>query len=370
MDFIETKLWRAIAVLVLGATAAVLPALAVDAQWQRPEGEVFVRDNRLVRDAHEWIPHGFYQIAFEALPGFPGLKPFWGIASQNFSRGEYSGMRRAGADSVRIQVSQPGLDPKNPLFTTEFRERVISAVRAARASGLSVIISVQDETQSGETTPTDLPNNATRRVWRELAPVFGHDRGVLYELLNEPRQSPSPQNWQAWAEAMNQTIRTVRDSGAVNVVVADGLGFAEYLEGAPQLDDPLRQVAYAAHPYSHRAADQTVLSWDAKFGHFAQRAPVIVTEWTTAVPYYCDANTSRSVVSFLRYLQDHEIGLEAVAWDWSSANFGSAVYDFPQSRFSRFVGPSGPLSCMDAGFGPGAMIETWYRLGVPPSAVQ
>lgn len=132
------------------------PALAVHAQWQRLDGEVFVRDNELVRDGHEWIPHGFYQIAFETLPGFPGLKPFWAIASQNFSRGEYDGMRRAGADSVRIQVSQPGLDPKNPFFTTQFRERVISAVRPARASGLSVIISVQDETQSGETAPTDL----------------------------------------------------------------------------------------------------------------------------------------------------------------------------------------------------------------------
>lgn len=43
----------------------------------------------------------------------------------------------------------------------------------------------------------NLPNDATRRVWKKLAPVLGHDRGVLFELFNEPRLPPSPQNWQA-----------------------------------------------------------------------------------------------------------------------------------------------------------------------------
>ena len=46
---------------------------------------------------------------------------------------------------------------------------------------------------------------------------------------------------------MNGTIRTVSALSAVNLVVADGLQFAEQLGGAPQLEDMLSQVVYAAH---------------------------------------------------------------------------------------------------------------------------
>lgn len=356
---------------ILCAGVIILPVVDVHAEAVTPSGNVTVRDNRLIRDGGDWIPHGFVQVAFVAPPGVNDSNPIFPIASENYSPEEYSAMRASGADSVRMQVSQPGLDPENPLFILQFRGRVIAAVQAARAAGLTVIISIQDETQSGETMPTALPDDATRRVWQELAPAFGTDRGVLLELLNEPRLSVSPTNWQAWGEAMNKTIRTVRDSGAMNVVVADGLEFAEQLKGAPRLNDPLGQVAYASHPYAHNASEQNATAWDSKFGDLAREVPVIVTEWTTAVPYYCQTDTTpASVVSFLQYLQDHKIGLEVVTWDWSSLHFGSAVYDFPRGAFSNFIGSSGTLSCMDVGFGPGAMIETWYRTGMPPSSLQ
>ena len=352
-----------------GAAGFVFFTGVAHCQSPQPLGEVVVAGNRLIRDGQPWIPHGFYQIAFEVPPGaLQSQKPFWTIASQNYSPEEYAEMKRAGADSVRIQVAQTGMDPQNALFSPEFRDRAIGAVRAARAAGLTVIVSVQDEAQTGETKPTPLPNDATRRVWKELAPVFGHDRGVLFELFNEPRPQPSPQKWQAWAKAMNETIHTVRAAGAVNVVVADGLLLAEELAGAPLLDDPLGQVAYASHPYAHKAAGQSPQTWDQKFGNFSRRAPVIITEWGTG--YYCDADTPAAVLSLLRYLQNHRIGLEVGTWDWASAHFGSAIYDFPRGRFSSFVGESGSLSCKDAGFGLGKTVESWYRTGVPPDSLQ
>jgi endoglucanase len=61
----------------------------------------------------------------------------------------------------------------------------------------------------------------------------------------------------------------VRSLGAGNVIVADGLEFAEELSGAPQLDDPLHQVAYAAHPYALKSSDQKPGVWDTKFGFFS-----------------------------------------------------------------------------------------------------
>lgn len=123
-----------------------------------------------------------------------------------------------------------------------------------------------------------------------------------------------------------------------------------------------------SHPYARAALDQTIPAWDAKFGSFDRTAPVIVTEWSTG--YYCDSNTPASVVSFLHYLQAHEIGLETATWDWSPAHFGSAVYNFPVSAFSSFIGLSGPLSCKDAGCGFGKTVEVWYRTGVPPASIR
>lgn len=263
---------------------------------------------------------------------------------------------------------------------------MIGAIHAARGAGLTVIVSIQDEVQTGVATKAPLPDVATQRVWRELAPIFGQDRGVLFELYNEPNLAPNapvtapptPEQWRQWEAAMNSVITEIRALGAVNVVVADGLANAQQLSGAPKLQDPLNQYAYASHPYAGSAKEQTPAAWATKFGDFAATAPVIVTEW--GIGYYCDNNTPGSTVAFLQYLQQKGIGLEAVAWDWKEYNFASAVQGFPQTNFSSLLTLATPTSCSAANgnmpgksqgpataYGPGNAIETWYLTGVPPT---
>jgi hypothetical protein len=323
-------------------------------------GEVMVRGRELLRDGRPWIPHGYYQIAFEVAPGNLGRAdhPFWGTAYNNYSPDEYRDMRAAGADSVRIQIAQVAADPKSHLFDRAFLDKALGAVRFARQAGLTVMVAVQDETHVPGEKAIDLPDDGTRRVWREIAPQFGQDRGVMYELLNEPQLPPSPQNWKRWAEAMMATIRVVRESGATNVVIADGLGVGQVIDGAPLLADP--QVAYSSHPYALHPEGQTRQVWDGKFGNFSRRAPVIITEWLSGA-YYCDANTPKSTVEFLQYLQNHGIGLEVGLWDWAPGGFGSVRWDFPKGKFSHFTG----LKCRQPGYGLGQTIRAWYTTGVP-----
>ncbi|MGA8580020.1 MAG: cellulase family glycosylhydrolase, partial [Bryobacteraceae bacterium] len=111
------------------------------------------------------------------------------------------------------------------------RDTIQSAVAYARSIGLNVIVCVQDEAQSGETNPASLPNAATQRVWQTLAPLFNADTGILYEVMNEPSLTPSAANWSAWQAAMNAAIATIRATGSANVVIADGLDYAEVLNG-------------------------------------------------------------------------------------------------------------------------------------------
>lgn len=60
-----------------------------------------------------------------------------------------------------------------------------STPSAPRAHGLTVPISVHYADQSGKPTPALLPGPATRRVWSKIAPVFGDDRGAVFEFFNE-----------------------------------------------------------------------------------------------------------------------------------------------------------------------------------------
>ena len=352
--------------VVLYAAVSLFAIGAAVCQPARPgQGQVEVRGRQLFRDGQRWIPHGFYQIAFEVAPGDFGRAdhPFWATAYRNYRPQEYVAMRAAGADSVRMQIAQAGADPQSPLFDREFLEKALGAIRAARAAGLTVIVSVQDESHVPGAQPIDLPDAGTRRVWTELAPQFADDRGVLFELFNEPRPQPSPQHWKKWKAAMAQTLRTVRETGARNVVIADGLGVGQVIDGAPLLDDP--QVAYASHPYALGQFGQTRQAWDRKFGNFSRRAPVIITEWISG-GYFCNADTPQSTVQFVQYLQGHGIGLEMGIWDWAPKGFGSVRQGFPQARFSSYAG----LSCKQPFYGSGRVIETWYTTGVPARSPQ
>lgn len=244
------------------AILLVLSHLAVS-QALSHAGDVRVVRAHLIRDGQPWTPHGFHQIAFAVAPGgLHAVPPFFNVASENYSPQEYTEMKEHGADSVRIQVAQNGIDPDGMHYVPEFRTRVVSAVREARSAGL-VVISIQNEEQTGQLQKdAELPSDATKRVWDIFAPIFKEDRGVMYEVFNEPRirpmppQGPTSEQWRRWAAAMNRMIQVVRSYGADNVVVADGLQRAETLHGAPPLDDPLRQVIYASHPYAHSAQDQ------------------------------------------------------------------------------------------------------------------
>jgi endoglucanase len=353
------------------ATADLALPPSQDLAIPPPAGAITVSGNRLLRDGERWAPHGLNMIAFVAPPA--AQAGVFRAAYAHYDAAELSALAAWGADTVRFQVSLPGTDPQNALYTQAFVDQVRDAVRDARARGLNVIVSIQDEAQSGESTPAQLPNQATLRVWGVLAPLFNDDRGVLYEIMNEPQPKVSAASWVSWRDAMNRAIAAIRSTGSRNVVVADGLIFALSLNGAPALTDPARQVAYAIHPYFHSAADQTQTAWDNKFGTFAANAPVIATEWTTVAnaatsgsSYFCDSTTATATLQLLRYLDGKQIGLLAFAYDFSGNLFGSAVYGFPGVT-SSFAGGA---ACGSPGYGPGTVIQSWYRSGAVPSTLQ
>lgn len=364
-----------------------------------PTGQVSISNGKLTRNGVAWTPRGYFQVAFEAGSNVQQAD-FEANANAGYTPQEYSDMVAAHADSVRLMISQPGADPQDSLYDPTLVPKVIAAIKAARVAGLTVIIGIQDEKVVGRATRSGLPNDATMRVWDQLVPSLASDKGVLLELYNEPditaaqnpnpadlMQSPdttlavaesqtiSPAEWQQWADAMNKIIARVRQDGATNVLVADGLDRAIVLTGAPSLTDTLGQIAYAAHPYAFADSDETTAFLDNSFGNFAASHPVIITEWGQG--YHCSALDPGFLITFLNYLQTKGVGIEMGTWDWGSAgSFGNARYNFPAAPvFSRFYDNGEFQRCTSSTVttgkrGPGLTVNQWYTTGnIPTSAL-
>ncbi|MBB5060038.1 hypothetical protein HDF16_004774 [Granulicella aggregans] len=340
------------------------PSGAPSAPATQPAGIVSISGNRLLRDGALWVPHAVQLVAFVAPPS--AQRPPFTAAYAHYSTAELAAIKGWGADSIRFQISQPGADPQNPRYDSAFVQTAVGAVKAARSLGLNVIVSIQDESQSGETSPTPLPNAATNRVWRNLAPMLNGDNGIIYEMFNEPQPAPNAANWQQWTFAMNVVVKTIRSTGATNTLLADGLRFAESLNGVVPLTDPLNQVFYSSHPYFHSAANQMQSTWAKKFGNLAATAPVIIGEWTTATTYYCDANTPTAGLQLLQYIQSLHIGLVAVTYDFGLPTYGGIVSDYNGTPTTLANG----IACGATSFGPGMLIQSWYKTGAVPSKLQ
>lgn len=317
--------------LLVTVPAAPAPAEAPGGRGSGPPAlagtAVRVQGARLLRGGRPFVVHGL-QIVGLVAPA-RALRHAYLLAHQRFGRGELEAARAFGANTVRFQISQGGLDPRSPLYSPGYAGEVKRAVALARHLGLAVILSLQAERPSGARARCALPTTATERDWRLLAPELAGDRGVLLELYNEPGGKATEARWSAWrsgghvarsrktvacrAIGMQRLVDTIRSSGARNVIIVPGLRSEETLAGMPALSDPAHQLAYGIHSPDLEAGPA---AWARNFGARSARAPVIVTEWNASSTWWgCNAGLPREAAEFLSYLRARHIGIDAYAFD-------------------------------------------------------
>jgi hypothetical protein len=264
------------------------------------------------------------------------------------------------------------MDPQSALYSASFGAQLQAAVQQARADKLSVVLSMQDQSQTGEASPATLPDASTTRAWGTLVTLANNDQGIVFELFNEPVLPVGAANWTLWQTAHQSLITSIRGAGAKNVILVEGLAAGASLQGAPALTDPLNSIGYAVHPYFF-ADYRTPADYDANFGDFATAGNVVlVTEWTTfavGYPEYCGTTTPTDSQTLLNYLAAKNIGVTGFAFDdpGYGANYGyigSIVQDLSGTP-TTFGG--GSVVCGDDGFGPGVMLETYFKTGLVPS---
>jgi endoglucanase len=355
---------RAVLLLAIGLTT--LPPLGAATTPALTPPPVTVSGNLLLRGGAPWVPRGFVMVA--ALS--PTRTGAGGRAFANLSDAAMQAARSWGADSLRFQVSQRGLDPEDGLFGGErYIGDIRAAVDLASAHGFNVILSVQDQSLSGGTAHPQ-PSPATRRAWGTLTAELNGRPDIMYELFNEPQNHDGVSGWAVWRDggpaADNQgdpaighqpLLDYIRSTGSTNVVIVDGGRWGGSLKGVPLLHDPLGQLAYGVHPYLANAA-LDVADWDARFGYLTGTVPVIATEWNAHSSMgICRPEWPQISQQLLGYLAAHRIGLYGWAFDIPN----SLVKDWSRNPTS-FDG----YQCGVSGGGAGELIRAYFLGDAPP----
>lgn len=368
--------WLVAGLVAVGLAAAAAPGEPVAAasaashatQATEPVGVLAVQagGRQLLRDCKPWVPRGL-SLFGRLIPRDWRSDPGTVAARDAFGPTTIDLARAIGADVLRLQIGLPFLDPQSPQHRPAYLGELKDAVALARRAGFSVILSMQWQGRTAVKPVETVPAASALRAWRAVGPAFAGDLGVAFELFNEPTGAlpPTGKDWAAWQGGHQAVIDALRSAGARNLLIVNGLHGAQWLDGAPALTDPIAQLAYAVHPYfgtqapgpvgAKRSAGQLARVWDRRFGQFAERHPVIVTEWGHAAKH-CVAGEANQVQSLLDYLAERRIGVIAYGVDeqqnrlLTGMSGGRPVWSSYRNR-----------SCDADGAGPGEMLQGLFE---------
>ncbi len=331
-----------------------------------------------------WIPKAFNISGFVSTPAYlqsqtrsPAKYNGW-VADTNCGPALFAAIKGWGADTVRFLVSQyflnlslnPPPSPPPAYYDPQYFANACSIIHQAREAGLVVEIAMQDEPESGGPMFHGLPTSETLDNWLALDREFGTDRGVMYELYNEPQQEPpgthtpgtptpaptcsagltsppvpSQADWALWlnggpayyppkytesftAIGMQPIITALRMNGATNTFVLDGLALATTLNGIPTVSDPtLNRIGYGIHQYL-QGGTVGPCDWELNFGNQSESLPIFVDEWfacENTKPGLAGLDSYQPAVDFLNYLREKGIGIGG----WAIDTPGYMVNDIP-----------------------------------------
>ena len=254
-------------------------------------------------------------------------------------------MKRWRVNAVRVPLNEHcwlGINGVRAQYGgSAYRQAIGGYVDDLLAAGIRVVLSLQVTGPGSElndgSVEYPLPSaDHAPAFWRSVARAYRYKRGVLFDLYNEPHlwdlggDESEPAHWQCWrdgcavpkpggrgtfqAAGMQRLVDAVRGTGAKNVIMAGGLGYANILSRfdayAPR--DPAHQLTASFHNYP---APLGVCTSAACWANLPKRYPTITgevgqrdcrTDYVTRFMRWSDRNGSRS------YL----------AWTWNATDNG------------------------------------------------
>lgn len=294
-----------------------------------------------------------------------------GLAHQRYQGSVNDDLKRIDAsaqswcsNTVRLQVAQDNLvGETGSTFSEEFMDAIHAEVTQAERDGMVVVINAQTQDVGRELAPT----HATDAFWRSLISFYGGDPQVVFDIFNEPRlyMTSVDATWKAWQQGGTRDGRTylgmqaivdmIRNHGANNLIWVEGPGAASTLKHVRAYPISGGPLVYAIH---RPQGGHNPSVWDADFGFLVRDgvAPVMAGEWAqyASSKSECWKDAPTAVPAFLKYLDDHSIGLN-VRELAQGVLLESADFADPTDIDSNY-------QCVDGlNQGAGHQIMDWYK---------
>jgi hypothetical protein len=261
------------------------------------------------------------------------------------SEAEIDHARAWGMNVVRVLLTEAYSDPQCATqYDPTYFDAVDDIVRWTTSRGMVALLDLHQDTrvpcgQNDRWRMADMPGSVD--FWRVAARRYGSNPLVAFDLYNEPNNITSEQ-WRnggiledqtligtfRWTAAgMQQLYEAVRSTGAENLVVISGNGWAA--DPSPILDGggiAGYNIVYGLHPYNCSHVNDPLCTGNPanKAVHvgepwirLARSYPVMVTEFGWPDPG--DGAFNASVIKFAQS-QDPPWGWIAFAWDGTAYN--------------------------------------------------
>lgn len=256
-------------------------------------------------------------------------------------------IKSVGFSTIRIPVSWHNHVDGNYQISDQWADRVQEVVDWSLDAGLKVILDVHHDVEKGFYFPTDAEYKNSEKyittVWKQIAERYkDYDERLLFEIINEPRESGSDHEW--WFNASNPgdaveknvdcinrlnqaALNTIRAAGGKNAdryVVACGYGTS--IDGITvkgfslPKDGAKNRLILAIHVYTQAVGVYTSVYKNAYEQYVSKGIPVIMDE------YNFDANSNKYHAKSATALGDmvkraREYGISTVIWDNNATEY-------------------------------------------------
>ena len=283
----------------------------------------------------------------------------------------------AGANAVRVAVNEqcwlgrPGIKPA--YAGASYQRAIERYVSLLNAYGFAVILDLAG-TAPGTEMPANqeaMPDSNSVAFWRSAATALRRNTSVVFDLFNEPwpgHNADTAAAWSCWrdggctqtsqnggaayrAAGMQQLVSAVRGTGARNIVIAEGIQYAEavdqWLKYRPR--DPTGNLIASVHVYSYNRCS-SVRCYDGAMKTLAARVPLLIgelgpdltTPYTPALDNHCppaDIGRTGFDSALLSWASRNRVSW--TAWSWNPwGDCWSLVKDFhgaPTSPYGAII---------------------------------
>jgi hypothetical protein len=258
----------------------------------------------------------------------------WGMFDGPTDDASIAAIASWGVNAVRVPLNEDcwlGINGVNPAYAgTNYQSAIRAFVTRLEAHGLDVILDLHwgaagKQLALGQEQAPDADHAPA--FWSSVASQYKGVSGIAFDLFNEPHDI----SWSCWlngcttsagwkATGMQQLINAVRNAGAKQPVIVEGLNWGGDLSGwlANKPSDPAGQLAAGWHIYNFSGCN-TTSCWNTTVAPVAQQVPVLATE-------VGESDCAGGFLgSLLPWADSHHIGYMAWAWDVASCGGGPSL---------------------------------------------